>query len=608
MLNLHTNTDKVVDEARPILSRLFGKMTDEVFEEISQMLTWNHFESDDCIFRESEAGDSMYIVVQGRLRVVREYEGQEKTIAEIRKGECVGEMSLLTGKPRTASIFAVRDCDLLRLTRSSFEKIVRFSPEVGLNLSRLLIKRFSEKRSLRPIKGITNITLIPLHSSINVHDAKANLEGALSQDKKFRVVDAESVNSALGESIAQIPSGDNLQNSKLTRYLNDIEEENDFVFYLPDSTKTEWTKRCVRQADEIILIADFDASPELTQIERELFYNHKKKFSSAKQTLLLVHPEYADLPSGTKKWLTPRPQINFHQHLRRSNMDDYGRLGRYLSDESIGLVLAGGGIKGMAHIGVIRAMEEFNIPIDFIGGTSMGAVIGGGAAFGWGADKLHEIALELAAKRPMRDYNFLPFISFLKGGQVEEYLGKYYEGRDIEDCNRNFYCISANLSNSKQVIHRSGSLFGSIRSSFSLPGILPPKIGKEGLLIDGGVMNNFPVDVMIETGAKTIIGVEFSGNMEKKPEFESYPSGLQMLTSKFKKKKSYKDVPTLMNTLVKSSLLNSFNKAQEAIEMTDIHIKPDTRKVGLLDWKATETAIESGYNEAVKVFSKKWKG
>ena len=608
MLNLHTNTNLVVDEARPILSRLFGEMTDEVFAQISEMLVWNHFESDDCIFRESEAGDSMYIVVQGRLRVVIENDGEQKAIAEIGKGECVGEMSLLTGKPRTASIFAVRDCDMLRLTRSSFEKIVQISPQVGLNLSRLLIKRFSEKRSLRPIKGITNVTLIPLHKSINVNDAEANLKAALAKNKRFHVVSSEVVNMALGESIAQVSSGDNLQNSKLTRFLNDLEEQYDFVFYLPDAAKTEWTKRCVRQADEIILIADFNESSELTQIERELFYNHKKRFSSAKQTLVLVHPEYAGLPSGTKKWLAPRPQINFHQHLRRSNMEDYGRLARYLSDESIGLVLAGGGIKGMAHIGVIRAMEEFNIPIDYIGGTSMGAVIGGGAAFGWGSDKLHEIALELAAKRPMRDYNFLPFVSFLKGGQVEEYLGKHYEGRDIEDCNRNFYCISANLSNSKQVIHRSGSLFGSIRSSFSLPGILPPKIGKEGLLIDGGVMNNFPVDVMMETGAKTIIGVEFSGNLDKKPEFESYPSGLQILASKFQKKKSYKGVPTLMNTLVKSSLLNSFNKAQEAIEMTDIHIKPDTRKVGLLDWKATEIAIEAGYQEAVKVFAKKWKG
>ena len=177
----------------------------------------------------------------------------------------------------------------------------------------------------------------------------------------------------------------------------------------------------------------------------------------------------------------------------------------------------------------------------------------------------------------------------------------------VEDCIYNYFCVSANLSNAKQVIHRKGQIFDVVRSSLSLPGIWPPKLSSMGLLVDGGIVNNFPVDIMIEAGAKTIIGIEFSGITEQKPDFEIYPSNLQLISSKVRKNKKYKRVPGLMNTIVKSALLNSDNRAKEAIEMTDIHIKPNTKKVGLMDWDATEVAIEAGYEAAIKVFEKEWK-
>ena len=271
------------------------------------------------------------------------------------------------------------------------------------------------------------------------------------------------------------------------------------------------------------------------------------------------------------------------------------------------MVLAGGGIKGMAHIGVLKAMEEFDIPIDYVGGTSMGAMVGAGIAFGWNYEKIMELTREIAAKKPTKDYNYLPLISLLKGKQLESVLRNSFMDYRVEDCIYNYFCVSANLSNAKQVIHRKGQIFDVVRSSLSLPGIWPPKLSSMGLLVDGGIVNNFPVDIMIEAGAKTIIGIEFSGITEQKPDFEIYPSNLQLISSKVRKNKKYKRVPGLMNTIVKSALLNSDNRAKEAIEMTDIHIKPNTKKVGLMDWDATEVAIEAGYEAAIKVFEKEWK-
>ena len=337
MQNIRNNS---LELARPTLSRLFGEMSDETFTEISEMLTWMHFQSDDCIFRESEEGNSMFIVVNGRLRVVVENNDKPKIVAEIGKGECVGEMSLLSGNPRNASVYAVRDSDLLRLNKASFEKIVHINPEAGLNLSKVLIDRFSEKKASRLIKSITNITLLSLHQSIDLLEAKSDLEKALDHKKRITVVTSESVDQKFGEALSQTPSEDTLQNSKLSHYLNDLEEQNDFVFYLPDLEKSEWTKRCVRQADEILLIADSQESSKLTRLEEELFYNRKQKYSSARQTLLLIHPKEVDLPTGTEKWLDERREIDFHMHLRHSNSKDYQRLARYLKGNTIGMVLA----------------------------------------------------------------------------------------------------------------------------------------------------------------------------------------------------------------------------------------------------------------------------
>lgn len=607
MFKLTDTTQTSFDQVRPVFAELFGKMSDEVFAEISQMLTWVHFQSDECIFRESEEGDAMYILIHGRLRVVVEKNGEQLAVAEIGSGECVGEMSLLTGKSRNASIYAIRDCNLVRMSKTAFEKIAQLRPQVGLNLSKIIIQRFTEKKSPRPIKCITNVALIPLHKSIDVFEVEEKLKAALKGRKTFEVVSQAFVNWKLEEDIAQSSSENILENSKLTRYLNGLEEENDFVFYIPDPEVTNWTKRCLRQADEIILIGDALESPALTALEKELFYNKKSSYSSAQQTLVLIHPADSGLPTGSKKWLENRTGVDFHSHLRRSDPVGYGKLARYLSGESIGLVLAGGGIKGMAHLGVVRAMEELNIPIDYVGGTSMGAVAGGGIALGWKYEELFEIARELAAKKPTTDYNLLPFISFLKGNQLEGMLSKYFQDYEMEDCFINFYCVSANLSTSQSIVHRRGKMFDSIRASFSLPGVLPPKISPNGYLVDGGIVNNFPVDVMADMGIKTIIGVDFTGSADSMPEFDSFPSGMQMLGSKIRRNKRYEKVPTLMNTIVKSILVNSNYKTQEAIEMTDIYINPNTQKVGLLDWNATEIAIEAGYIEAMKVLEKEWK-
>ena len=194
--------------------------------------------------------------------------------------------------------------------------------------------------------------------------------------------------------------------------------------------------------------------------------------------------------------------------------DDMARIARLMTGTAIGLVLGGGGARGCAHVGVIQALEESGIPIDMIGGTSMGAIIGG--LYAKDPDRIYT---QSKARRLFRllgnkwrqalDLTY-PRVSFFTGSAMNEVvsaiLGEYTQ---IEDLWLNYFAITTNITHSKMCVHRHGSLWRYVRASMSLVGFLPPICDTDGsYLVDGGYVNNLPADVMRSLGAKIIIAVD----------------------------------------------------------------------------------------------------
>jgi predicted acylesterase/phospholipase RssA len=193
---------------------------------------------------------------------------------------------------------------------------------------------------------------------------------------------------------------------------------------------------------------------------------------------------------------------------------DFGRLARFLNDKSIGLTLGGGFARGIGHIGVIRAMRELDIPIDMVGGTSMGAIIAGQCALEWDYRDMVEITCRRSLESFKRDYT-LPLVSFLSGRKISNVITSIAGDIDIEDAWLPFFCVSASLTRGEMKVHSSGSAARSVIASSRAPGLFPPVSWDDELLVDGGLVNMVPSDVMRNfVGQGTVVSVDVAPSVE----------------------------------------------------------------------------------------------
>jgi len=180
--------------------------------------------------------------------------------------------------------------------------------------------------------------------------------------------------------------------------------------------------------------------------------------------------------------------------------DDLGRLARLLTRRGVGLVLSGGGARGFAHLGVIRALREARVPIDFVGGSSIGSIIAAGVAVGWSDDEMRmRYRRSFVDTNPVNDYTF-PFVALTRGRKVSRLLQREYGDVLIEEpAPAFFFCVSANLTTGRALEHRDGRLADALRASVAIPGVMPPAYRGEDVLVDGAAINNLPVDIMHTT-------------------------------------------------------------------------------------------------------------
>ncbi|RMF24284.1 MAG: hypothetical protein D6765_12005, partial [Bacteroidetes bacterium] len=332
----------------------------------------------EVLFEQGERGRDLYILVSGRLQaVVRQHNGQTKVIGEVSRGETVGEMALFTGEPRSASIVALRDSVVVKVSQEAFQEMIRRHPTMVINIAKLIIQRLKRLNLAEQLAyKVVNICLVPVSKGLDRAGVARRLADELSRHGKVLLLDAAAVDEHFhSPGLAQAAQTDQERYQPLVAWLDEMEALHDFVLYLADAEPTEWTKKCLRQADEILLLADAQASPAFSAVERWLAEGEETTPRKS-QTLLLLHREGgAQVTGRAARWLKQR-RVKFHHHLRWSLRKDFERLARFLSGKAVGLVLSGGGAKGMAHIGVYRALVESGVQFDLVGGTSIGSVMG----------------------------------------------------------------------------------------------------------------------------------------------------------------------------------------------------------------------------------------
>ncbi|MDX1644831.1 MAG: cyclic nucleotide-binding domain-containing protein, partial [Thermoanaerobaculia bacterium] len=487
------------DLLRTALSRLLGELPDEVFEDVASRLDWVELPGRSYLFRQGDEGDSMFVLVSGRLRAVLEGDdGDERVLGEIGRGETVGEIALVTGDPRTASIRAVRDSVLCGIRRQAFLDIVDRHPRLAINLAHMVIDRLRERTSdhrSEPL-GAFNLAVVPVGERVDAEAFCAGFVAELGRAGSSLWLSSTRLDElapSLRSRGRSSSDGEENANARLLAWLDERETEHRWMLYQADRELTPWSSRALRQADVVLLVAHADDAPALGRLEGRIF-EKESPVAEIDRHLVLLHERSTEEPSGTARWLEERPVRNVF-HLKRGSGQDLARLARTLTGRGLGLVLGGGAARGFAHVGVFRALEELGIAVDTVGGSSIGASVAAVIARGWDSDRLYaEGRRAFLEENPFSDYT-LPMISVLKGRKLEE-LMRYYHPGDIEDLWLPFFCVSSNMSNAGLVIYERGPASKAVRASVALPGVFPPAVDGNHLLIDGGVLNNLPVDIM----------------------------------------------------------------------------------------------------------------
>lgn len=544
---------------------------------------WYSVPAGQALFKAGDVADTIYFVLSGTLGAFRtSSSGAPEFVGHIRAGEPVGEMALFLGNvdedgdgepdnaPHTNSVYALRDTEVMEITRSGFDRLIKAEPEILEGMIRLILTRLKQagKRSARAEPKV--FALIGTSPTIDMQLRANTLSKELQR---------------LGYKVAIIDerTGDD----KPSTYFDKLEAENDFVLLISEIGNNAWYRLSVRQADRIWVLGRADARPS-----NPLMGEHKSPALAHKLVdVVLLHHGNQRRASRPNEWLEAAGAVRVF-HWTSMQGEDSQRLARTLSGRSVGLVLSGGGARAYAHIGAVRAMRERGVPIDFAGGTSMGAVVAACVALGWNDDEIEaSIRKAFVESNPLGDWR-LPVVSMVKGHRVDSRLREHFKDAEIGDLKMPYFAVSTNLTDGCFRVHRSGLLRRVLRASIALPGILPPVVDDGEILVDGGVLNNFPADVMRELHRGYIVGCDV-GRTRKgmaSDDFENPPGFFSWVLEN-----GFRSAPPIAGLLMRAGTINVNPTAGR--ELTDVIVTPPIEGIELRDWKAYDTAVEAGYHE-----------
>ena len=610
------------------LLNLLGELEPEAMALLRQHLDWVTISGGQALMTQGEPGDAMYITISGRLRAyVRGDDGEDHAVREMARGQVIGEMSLYTDEPRSATVVAIRDSVLVRLKGSAFKQLLASSARLSLLLTRQLIHRFQNPQTRADLSRPVTIALIPISVGVALEQFAGQLAdhlGALvpaQPGPPARVcrVDAARITLMLQQpDPSHDPSDPESDDRRIGLYLDELEATHEYVLLLADARPSLWTRRCSRRCDEVLLLADADQPAQLHDNERQCLMNRPGR-SEAVETLVLLHPADRRIPRGTRQWLDRRP-LSGHLHVRPALTRDMARLARIQSCTAVGLVLAGGGARGLAHLGVFQALQEQGIEIDAVGGTSIGSVMAALVAMDRPVPELTAVAKRAFSVNPTGDFNLLPMLSLLAGRRLRrvvrdaivELLGSEV---DIEDLWKSYYCVASNYTQACEAVLQRGDLLQSMLASISIPGALPPVLIDGDLMCDGGTFNNFPVDTMRGMrGVGRVIGVDLSFRKPRRTDqsgrrlrhiaLDQVPGALALFIDRFRprRKRRYR-LPSLMAYLMNVTVLYSTSRQRQAQRLTDLCFNPPLERVGMLQWNKFDSIVAQGLDHGRQVLA-----
>ncbi|KAJ5110510.1 Lysophospholipase nte1 [Penicillium argentinense] len=628
-------------------------------------LEWVQVGAGQVIYHQGDESDAIYLVLNGRLRSVLESQnGKMTVIGEYGQGESVGELEVMTESTRPATLHAIRDTELAKFPRSLFNSLAQEHPGITIQVSKLIAQRMrdlvehplSEKgieqgrvggvQTATSTVNLRTVAILPVTAGVPVVEFGHRLLNALHQIGVSRGV--TSLNQAAILNHLGRHAFSKMGKLKLSQYLADLEEKYGLVLYIADTNvNAPWTQTCITQADSILLVGLAEASPRIGEYERFLLGMK----TTARKELVLLHAERYCAPGLTRRWLKNRVWINGgHHHIqmafrlttepshpqtkkfgtvlkqrvqilqaeiqkytsRRIQQTplyspqtpfkgDFHRLARRLCGKSVGLVLGGGGARGISHVGVIKALEEAGIPIDIIGGTSIGSFIG--ALYARDADvvPMYGRAKKFSGRmgsmwRFALDITY-PTVSYTTGHEFNRGIFKTFGDSQIEDFWLEFYCNTTNISRSRPEYHSSGYVWRYVRASMSLAGLIPPICDEGSMLLDGGYIDNLTVAHMKSLGADVIFAVDVGSIDDNTPQgYGDSLSGFWSVLNRWNPFSSVPNPPTLSEIQARLAYVSSIENLERAKNTSGcMYMRPPIDPYGTLDFGKFDEIYQLGY-------------
>lgn len=495
--------------------------------------------------REGAFARALFLVASGSLSVaVTTPEGTLDEVATIPAGETVGEMSLLTDDPPSARLFAVRDTELFMLDKAAFERLTMAHPSLMRELCVVMAERLRRTTlRVRAAHHGRTVALVAAEPGLDV--------GALAAE----------ITEALSDTGLTIWTIDDRDAGQPTDWFHRIEAAHDLVLYVASQPDDPWRRRAERRADRVFVIArDAREAPRRPDDRVD------------PEWVLMVDDRPNPHVASGKRGLT--------HIVRRDHPRDVGRLARFMAGRAVGLVLSGGGARGFAHLGVVRALRQAGVPIDAVGGTSMGAIIAAGVAMEWDdAELAHRMRDAFVLTNPLTDVA-VPLVAFFRGHKVAQLFDRHFGTTRIEDLPVPFFCVTSDLTAGTDAVQRAGPLARALRATVALPGVLPPVVFGGHVHVDGGVMNNLPVEHMARLAPGGVIASDVSGDTALLPGTHKGAT------------------PGILSILVRSGTVGNEWQRREARRQALHVFEPPVADVGFRDWQAFDRALGRGHDHA----------
>ena len=581
-------------EINSAIKRIARGIDDDTIEELKQDLSWKTLRDSEVLFNEGDPGDSCYVVMSGRVQAIKNYgKEDELLLGELSRGDIIGDMALITEELRSATIKSTKLTRLICFSKETFNRVMYNNPQALMEVSKALINRLKHKES----DGERPNLVIGIVSFLDQKRTELFVDHFYSSLKKFGSI----------ETIDEKTSGVDWDLFNFEILIeNIIAEKNFLVLKSQDLSDTGWKSKIVNYSDKILVLAD---SKELNDISREegAVFGDYGSIDTNKVSLLIDHDNQRSIPSGTSKIKSLRNNIGTY-HLKGINLPDVSRVVRRITNSTVGLVLGGGGAKGFAHLGLFKAMNELGIPVDVIGGTSAGSIVAAQIALGYSLEEMIDINRSVNKMKMFKEYGF-PYISLIKSHKIERAAKIVGSNRDIEDMWIPFFAPATDLTNSKLKLFDSGPVWEAIRSSGSLPGIVVPHFKDSSILVDGGVLNNLPVDIMRDRYDGNIICSSCSTDQQSPTNLDKIPNQFKLFFEKLVNKsvfnKKYSYIPTISEIILKMSVVSSSSLSDKNIGLSDLYLELPVERYGLTDFNddAMIKMIDIAYNYSIDKLS-----